>query len=117
MKRDMDLVRLILLELEKAAAGQSVSEPVIEGYDRETIADHCSILNDHELTSGYNVFWAGNEIYSFSAGRLTWKGHEFIEAVRDQSKWGRIKQYAKDNGKELVLSTIIPLALGGISSK
>lgn len=38
MKRDMDLVRLILLEIEDAYRSTAIYNLAIEGYDTETVA-------------------------------------------------------------------------------
>ena len=44
MKRDMDLVRKILLEIEKQYKSTAIINLKIESYDMETVAYHCKIL-------------------------------------------------------------------------
>lgn len=44
MKRDMDLVRLILLKIEEEYKSHNIIDLTIDGYDMETVAYHCKIL-------------------------------------------------------------------------
>ena len=53
MKRDMDLVRKILLEIEEQYVSSSIIDLKIEGYDSETIAYHCKILYEAGYVSYY----------------------------------------------------------------
>lgn len=41
MKRDMELVRLILLKIEEEYSSTAISNLNISGYDMETVAYHC----------------------------------------------------------------------------
>lgn len=79
MKRDMDLVRLILLEIENKYRSTAIYDLVIEGYDTETVAYHCKILYEAGLISNYKAQYADNEIYGFGVGSLTWDGNDFLE--------------------------------------
>ena len=46
MKRDMELVRLILLKIEEEYRSTAIYNLNISGYDMETVAYHCKILNE-----------------------------------------------------------------------
>jgi hypothetical protein len=89
MKRDMDLVREILLAAEKAPAGGNSDELVIEGHNDDEITEHVRLLVD----GGYieaTFFLGGGQ--SFLLQDMTWKGHDFLDAVRDQGVWPRRKR-------------------------
>ena len=43
MKRDMDLVRLILLAIEDKYSSTAIYDLAVDGYDTETVAYHCKI--------------------------------------------------------------------------
>lgn len=58
MKRDMDLVREILLEIEKSYVSTAIRDLQIDGYDKETIAYHCKILHEAGLVSEYKPIYA-----------------------------------------------------------
>lgn len=91
MKRDMDLVRLVLLEIEEKYLSTAIYDLKIEGYDTETVAYHCKILHEAGLISDYQAQYAGNKIYAFGVGSLTWDGNDFLEKIRDNSQWKKIK--------------------------
>ena len=92
MKRDMDLVRLILLEIEDKYRSTAIYNLAIEGYDPETVAYHCKILYEAGLISNYKAQYADNEIYAFGVGSLTWDGNDFLEKIRDDSRWKIVKE-------------------------
>lgn len=46
MRRDMDLVRVILLKIEEEHAGVGLANLEVEGYDRDIIAYHCQLLEE-----------------------------------------------------------------------
>ena len=98
MKRDMNLVREILLRLEDAPADfdnpvpLTVGEPPLDipGYTKEQIVYHVRIMAQGDLIqhtgmSGDN----GTRIARF--GGLRWLGHEFLDDVRNPKAWEETK--------------------------
>lgn len=87
MQRDLDLVRRILLHLEDAGAeGKSWSEFAGEDDDLGLLHYHVQLMNDagllhaDELVSGQ--WWPE---------RMTWAGHEFLDAARNDEIWNEAK--------------------------
>lgn len=37
-------------------------------------------------------------MYAFSAGRLTWEGHEFLDKIREDTIWNKTKDTIVDKG-------------------
>ena len=54
MKRDIELIRLILQKIENEYVLTALHNLEIEGYDREQIAYHCKILAEKNMISSYN---------------------------------------------------------------
>ena len=106
MKRDMDLVRLILLEIEDKYSSTAIYDLAIDGYDTEMVAYHCKILYEAGLISDYKAQYADNEIYVFGVGSLTWNGNDFLEKIRDDSQWKKVKETITKKGLPLVIDTI-----------
>lgn len=106
MRRDMDLVRAILLKIEDEHAGASLMNLEIEGYDLAAVAYHCQLLKEAGLILSCGVQYANNSVYSFSVGGLTWEGADYLEKVRDDSVWAKTKRLAAEKGVPLVLETI-----------
>ena len=51
MKRDMDLIRAILLRVEEEYGGISITNLSIEGNSLEEVAVHCKMLEDAGLVT------------------------------------------------------------------
>lgn len=95
MRRDMDLVRQILLAVESGPA-LAADHIRIDGYDAETIAYHLLIMGEAGLMVVIDATTM-SEIDAL-AMRLTWAGHEFLESVRDDSQWRSVKTQTEKAG-------------------
>jgi Hypothetical protein (DUF2513) len=87
MKRDPDLIRKLLLYLEQKPNYKAELVPQIEGYTEDDIKYHCLLL----AQAGYVDYEpekskTGRFIRVFVFG-LSWQGHEFLEASRDEGIW------------------------------
>lgn len=85
----MDLVRTILLAAEDAPPGGSDLE--FEGHDLKTVAYHVDLLEEAGYLVGDNIRSEGG-VVGAGVERLTWEGHEFLDAVRDDTVWRRTKE-------------------------
>lgn len=91
MKRDMDLVRTILLALANSDKEVWSTSLVSDKYSREIIGYHFLILDEAGLIVA-NVRAADNDPYYIAvASRLTWEGNDFLDAVRDESIWKKVR--------------------------
>jgi Hypothetical protein (DUF2513) len=98
MKRDMELVRAVLLKVEglnlpvgaTLCAYPSEPELQIEGYDPDQVAYHLNLLIDEGFVQG-----ARTTSIQFVIEGLTWKGHEFLDDTRDPDVWSKAKERAK----------------------
>lgn len=91
MKRDMDLVRTILLALADSDELLWSTDLVTDEYSRDVIGYHFLILDEAGLIMA-NVEPAGDDPYYIAvASRLTWEGNDFLDAVRDESIWKRVR--------------------------
>lgn len=106
MKRDMDLAREILLEIEEQYISTAIYDLEIKGYDMATVAYHCKILHEAGLISAYKAQYANNDIWSFGVGSLTWEGNDYLDKVRDNSTWSKTKNIIKEKGLPLIFDTI-----------
>ncbi len=85
MKRDMELIRMVMLEAEKSKDPYELIDPKLEGHSETEISYHIALLDDAGLLHGQDRSAIG--VFRWSAGMLTWAGHEFVEAVRDDDVW------------------------------
>jgi Hypothetical protein (DUF2513) len=115
MKRDMDLIRKILLKVEESASlgGCKVELP---GHTGEELYYNAKLAEDAGLIEARFAPVSTD----FVVLRLTYAGHEFLEAVRNDTTWAKAKETVVKNtgsltveGLKIVLSTLIRHALGG----
>ena len=110
MKRDLDLIRQMLLAIENAPAGFA-PELRIEGYADAQVGYHAYLLIDAGLARGADVTTHGSEGPEAIIQSLTWEGHEFIEAARDESRWKKAKDIAASKGGGLTLDVMKALLI------
>jgi hypothetical protein len=91
MKRDMDLVRQILFVLENRQPDEDEVDIEIDGYSAEEINYHVVILMDAGLIKAKYQQDIHEDIPTWFDLRLTWEGHEFIDAARDNKRWEKAK--------------------------
>lgn len=85
MKRNMDLVRQILLFAEEQ---NKPTIPDINGFSEEEVAYHCEIMEEAGLLVLINLSTCSSSCYSID--RLTWIGHEFLDSARNESFWKKV---------------------------
>lgn len=93
MKRDMDLIRSILLAIEESDA--SNLESAFEALDcsNEVFQYHLGLLIDAGLIRAHEVSHMTGTDYTPTG--LTWEGHEFLDDVRDESVWNKTKEVVR----------------------
>ncbi|MDF1608414.1 DUF2513 domain-containing protein [Hoeflea sp. YIM 152468] len=97
MKRDMDLIRLILLEIEEkdSGSGQTITIGDI-GHPSEVVTEHLFMLKNAGFIEGIDAsHMQGRHML---VQRLTWNGHEFLNTVRDPEVWAKTKKGADKVG-------------------
>ena len=91
MKRDMDLVRQILFAIEDLPKQHNGFVDIkIDGRAAEEINYHLMILIDAGLIKADFVTNKMTD-YIWKSIRLTWDGHEFLDASRDNKRWEKAK--------------------------
>jgi hypothetical protein len=96
MKRDLGLIRELLLRLEAlpmemyGAVTITPDNPrvAVEGYSEDEIAYHLSLLQERGLIE----METSQPLIGIVFTRLSWEGHDFLDAVRDPEIWKKTKQ-------------------------
>ena len=93
MKRDMELIRLLLIKLE-GEIDVNLSE-----YTSEEINYHNYLLLDAGLSKGKITSTLGSRQPKAILTSLTWEGHEFLDAAKYEPVWkNSLKKVAKSGG-------------------
>lgn len=101
MRRDMDLIRHLLLVLEGKPGPEmvKVSEIEAEGYSPGEVQYHLNLMYQAGLLNGEDVRSStSTRLIKVMPFDLTWQGHEFLEAVRDPEVWRQAKAGASRAG-------------------
>ncbi len=118
MRRDMDLLRLLLLKLEtinedpQAVYNYSYKELAVEGFSLEQVIYHLDLA----VEAGLIDQGGSGAMNSFTFSRLTWDGHDFVDSVRDDEIWRKTRQGANAAGA-FTLEMVKELAKGFIKKK
>jgi Hypothetical protein (DUF2513) len=106
MKRDMELVRTILKEIEdKLEPGSHSANLAIDGYDAATVAAHIELLIEADLIKGRVARHIGG-ISATVVERLTWTGHDFVDVARDQI-WKKAKESVLKHGASITFDLLL----------
>ena len=104
MKRDMDLIRNILIALEDApfhGRPLTIKHP---DHSPDEISYHVMLL--HQAGLIHAVDHSGDEFVDWYPEYLTWQGHEFLEAAKDDTRWSRAKNHVKEKGGPMVFDVL-----------
>lgn len=90
MKRDMDLLRALLLKIEEMpfSGGHLMGEIQIPGHSDEEVCYHAQLAQDAGLIEARFL----KPTTYFAVERLTYAGHEFLDLARDDTRWASAKE-------------------------
>lgn len=113
MQRDMDLIRAILLEVEKCRSLEGCRIE-IPGRTHEELYYNGKLAQEAGFIEAR--FLPGSA--DFHVSRLTYDGHEFLDAARNDTLWAKAKETVIKNtgtltleGLKVVLTALIKHAL------
>ena len=92
MKRDMGLIREILLQVEARPSVNDWGPVEIDGRSQEEISYHVKMLDDDGLLEALDMRTLGPDGFKYDPKFLTARGHDFLDSIRSPSVWGKVKQ-------------------------
>lgn len=114
MKRDWDLVQKLLADVEAVPAGQDYrfrAEDYPE-HDEATVLEHLAMLVEEAgLLVGKPVRGSLGLLNVF-VERLTWEGHDFLEATQVPGVWEKVRARVKESGGAATFEIVKGLVLG-----
>jgi hypothetical protein len=115
MKFDPDLARQILIDLEEAPFLPAYSDIELEGYSVEQISYHIMLLAKEGYVDAKDASTFGGSKWKVKA--LTLSGHKFLDQIRNDTFWAKVKSTAKTQGLQLTLSSIKAIVAHYIKQK
>lgn len=91
MKRDMELVRQILLTVENHEHGYAPERIEVPNYTEEVIGYHLLLMGEAGLLRVHQSSVFEDASPMAVVERMTWWGHEFIGNARNETIWAKVK--------------------------
>lgn len=112
-KRDLDLIRMLLLELE------GIEEVDLAQYTEHEIKYHKYLLYDAGFAEGTIVKDDVRrfEIIDAELFYLNWQGHEFLANARNDTVWNDVKQVLRERGLSVSFSILQTLLSAAVTSR
>lgn len=113
MTRDMELIRQILLQIE-ARKDLSLKPVEIDGADPVILGRHVEMLYQAGFIEGPKPISALSTGMPYIIVRdLSWSGHDFISALKNEGVWNKIKQsYSPEQLASFPLEVIKTIGVG-----
>ena len=112
MRRDMNLIRALLLQME----GEE-PKPEFSQYSEEQQVYHSALLIEAGLVDGAIIPNSEGYPAGTSMIRLTWAGHEFLDAARDEESWQRATSSVAKAGGAFTISILSEILTQYIKQK
>ena len=110
MKRDMGLIREILLQVEARPSVNDWGPVEIDGRSQEEISYHVKMLDDDGLLEALDMRTLGPDGFKYDPKFLTARGHDFLDSIRSPSVWGKVKQQLAVVGGSASLEVVKTIA-------
>lgn len=120
MKRDMDLIREILRQMEEFSDLLGEVKIKAEGRSSDEVNYHVYLLHQAGLIQAVSAVAGGagaraqrsagvlvqSDSFKYIPLRLTWQGHEFLDAARNDTLWRKVKAKVLAGGGGLVFEVL-----------
>jgi hypothetical protein len=112
MRRDLDVIRNILKEIEKLEVGKKYFIPQSDDSEFQNYAYHLKLLIDSEMVKGTANKSNQNGKYSIAFGEeLTLDGHDLLDQIRDEKVWKRVKEKFENREVKISIALINRVSL------
>ncbi|MFP7494694.1 DUF2513 domain-containing protein [Terribacillus saccharophilus] len=92
MKRDMSLIRNLLLDIESeyTEGGFALEVTEEDEYSEEEMNYHLQLMKEAKLIKLEAVFDEEEEEEELLIYGLTWEGHELLDSIRNEEVWQQL---------------------------
>lgn len=116
MKRDMELIRALMLSIESknnifSFTNLDFEDVNVTGYTDSAIDYHLILLIEASLIVGKFSPQAGQDRRMIDIERLHWEGHEFLDNARNESVWKDTMKQVKEKGEGISIALLTQLLI------
>lgn len=110
MKRDMDLVRFILMQIAESQAELQLNSLYMDRWTKSEVDYHVLLMTsagliDADLNGGWHGRLLDGTIYG-----LTWDGQDFLDSVANDRVWETVKKRVAETVGSVSMSTLKSVA-------
>lgn len=117
MKRNWETIRELLNKVEECTLPTDAVKLSDFSQDRHAeISYHMALLIEAGLVNGQMLGTLGPSVKEFFARRLTWEGHEFIDAIRSDTVWQKTKKIFIEQGISMTFELVKSVAKDAATS-
>jgi hypothetical protein len=109
VRRDLELIRKMVLAVEDASSGWAPHPLRIDGYADARVGYHAYLLVDAGLAQGQDASTFESEGPEWYITCLTWAGHEFADASRDETRWKSAMGDVREKAGSVTLGVLTQL--------
>jgi Hypothetical protein (DUF2513) len=109
MKRDLELIRQLMLAIELKDTRFSTESIKIDGYNSSQINYHLQLLVEAELAIGEVRNYWGSDRPKIVIEKLSWEGCNFLDDARNESVWQKTMEIVKDKGGSISVGALTQL--------
>jgi hypothetical protein len=114
MKRDWEVIRKILLELQDMSRAEiSDLQYRLDNYDEDRETLHVFMLYDAGFLQGIDT--GGLAGRGLMSPTLTWEGHELLAKMESKPVWDHVKAKAAEQGVVMSFDVVMLLAKQAIN--
>jgi len=104
MKRDIDLLKDILLAVEKKPTPTGWMSLAFDDVADDVVSYHVKLLHEANLIEAKDL--STKDGFDWKPVALTNDGHDFLDAAKDNTRWNKLKAWLKEKGADISLEAI-----------
>lgn len=89
MKRDLDLVRKIVVEMQDMPPGYILTS--MDNVDDRLFAEHIILMKEAGFLDAFVQHYQSGEAPKVQVTRLTWDGQNFADLIASDTIWNKVK--------------------------
>lgn len=106
MKRDLSLIRNILLDIEASAPGEPIHGFTYDGKSHPEVLEHVQLLTDAGFIEAQIIEGPMGNPMACLVLRMTWSGQEFLAKAKNDTIWKKVMAQAEEKGMSTSMSII-----------
>ncbi len=96
MRRDMDLVRHILIKVGESDEAVTMDELATSTWDENIVGYHLQLMSHHGLVDCEVTRDMGGDVIDCTVEGLTWDGCDYLDAIADKDVWKVTKKTVRE---------------------